>query len=106
MEVLRSSGYLGNSTNHAKSPLDAPVILKLENLASTQLLLRLTPITNAKSYNVQTSVNGNGGWTDAGSYTQARRIVLGGLTPGTSTTCGPAPSAAARDRATGARRFH
>jgi hypothetical protein len=63
--------------------LDQPVILQLDNLASTQLLLRLTPITNAKSYQVQTNTNGNGTWAEAGIYTQARRIALTNLTPGT-----------------------
>jgi hypothetical protein len=33
---------------------------------------------------VQTNTNGNGTWLDAGIYTQARRIVLGNLTPGTT----------------------
>jgi hypothetical protein len=56
----------------------------VDNLATTKLLVRLTPITNARSYNVQTNTNGNGTWQDAGIYTQARRIVLGNLTPGTT----------------------
>lgn len=55
------------------------------NLATTQLLVRLTPITNAKSYNMQTNT-GNGTWVDAGIFTQARRIVLEGLAPGTTYT--------------------
>ncbi len=49
---------------------------------TTQLLLRLTPVTNAKSYQLQISTAG-GAWTEAGIYTQARRIVLPGLTSGT-----------------------
>ena len=57
---------------------------RVDNLATTKLLVRLTPVTNAKSYNVQTNTNGNGTWTDAGIYTQARRIVVGSLTPGTT----------------------
>jgi Fibronectin type III domain len=65
------------------APLNQPVILDIENLASTQLLLRLQPILNAKSYQVQTAPAANGPWTEAGIYTQARRIVLLGLTPGT-----------------------
>ena len=84
LEMLLSSGYYAASTNRAPSPLDQPGIVELRNLAATQLLLRVTPITNAKSYQVQTNTNGNGTWTDAGIYTQARRIVLGNLTPGTT----------------------
>jgi hypothetical protein len=83
LEMLLSSGYYANSTNHAQSPLDPPAITELSNLAGTQLLLRVTPVTNARSYQVQTSLNGNGAWAEAGIYTQARRIVLTNLTPGT-----------------------
>ena len=56
----------------------------LDNVATTQLLVRLTPVPRAKSYLLQTSANGNGGWQDAGIFTQARRIVLSSLTPGTN----------------------
>ncbi len=84
LDVLLTSGFYANSTNRAQSPLIPPSITDLENMATTKLLVRLSPVTNAKSYNVQTNTNGNGTWTDAGIYTQARRIVLGNLTPGTT----------------------
>jgi hypothetical protein len=84
LDVLLTSGFYANSTNRAQSPLEAPTVSDVENLATTKLLVRLTPVTNAKSYNVQTNTNGNGAWTDAGIFTQARRIVLGSLTPGTT----------------------
>jgi hypothetical protein len=84
LDMLLTSGFYANSTNRAQSPLITPVITGLENLATTKLLVRLTPVTNARSYNVQTNTNGNGAWADAGIYTQARRIVLGSLTPGTT----------------------
>ncbi len=84
LEMLLSSGYYATSTNHAQAPLDQPVIVDIENLATTELLLRLSPVLNAKSYQVQTNTNGNGTWQDAGIFTQARRIVLGSLTPGTT----------------------
>ena len=84
LDVLLTSGFYANSADRAQSPLDLPTITDVENLATTKLLVRLTPVTNARSYNVQTNTNGNGTWTDAGIYTQARRIVLGNLTPGTT----------------------
>ena len=84
LEMLLSSGYIANSTNRAQSPLDQPVITELSNIASTQLLLRITPVTNARSYQVQTNTNGNGTWAEAGIFTQARRILLTNLTPGTT----------------------
>lgn len=83
LETLLSSGYDVVSTNRAQAPLYQPLILSIENLATTQLLLRLQTVLNAKSYQVQISTSVNGPWQEAGIYTAARRIVLMGLTPGT-----------------------
>jgi hypothetical protein len=83
LEVLLTSGFYATSTNRTQVPLDAPQIGELSALGGGQLLLRLTPITNARAYQVQTSPNGGTTWTDAGIYSSARRIVLDGLTPGT-----------------------
>jgi hypothetical protein len=60
------------------------VILLLANLAPTQLLLRLTTIVNANSYQVQTSVDGGKTWQDAIISPKAYRIVLDNL-PSAST---------------------
>jgi hypothetical protein len=80
LETALSSGFNVVSTNRAPAPLDAPVIVDIENLASTQFLLRLNPMANVRSFQVQTSTDGKT-WTEAGIYTQSRRIVLMGLTP-------------------------
>jgi len=82
LEDILSAGFQAASTNHAQFPLDQPVILELSNLAPTQLLLRLTPIVTAKSYQAQTSVDAGKTWQEAGIFTQARRIVLDGLVSG------------------------
>jgi len=58
--------------------------VSLLNNGSTQLLLRLLPVLNAKLYQLQTSTDGGKTWVEAGMSTQARRIVLKGLTPGTT----------------------
>jgi hypothetical protein len=50
------------------------------------------PVTNAKAYEVQLT-NGSHPPVDAGTFTQARRIILPGLTPGATS--------AARARAMG-----
>ena len=55
-------------------------MVNLVNGLSSQLILRMQPVVNAKSYEVQTK-NG-GGWTPAGIFTQARKITLPRLTPG------------------------
>jgi len=83
LEKLLSSGFTPVNTNHAQAPLDQPTIVDIENLATTQLLIRLLPILNAKSYQAQTGAAAAGPWQEAGIYSQARRIVLTGLTPGT-----------------------
>jgi hypothetical protein len=81
--TLLSSGFDIISTNRAQAPLDQPVIVAIINLATTQILIRLLSILNAKSYQMQIATSANGPWQEAGIYTQARRIVLPGLTPGT-----------------------
>jgi hypothetical protein len=83
LETLLSSGYDVVSTNRAQAPLDQPVILQISNLATTQLLLRAQTVLNARSYQAQLATAANGPWSEAGIYTQARRIVLMSLTPGT-----------------------
>jgi len=83
VETLLSSGFNVISTNRASTPLTQPVIVNISNLATTQLLVRLITVLNAKSYQVQLAAAATGPWMDEGIYTQARRIVLMNLTPGT-----------------------
>ena len=83
VETLLSSGYDIVSTNRAQSPLEQPNISQILNLATTQILIRVLSILNAKSYQVQMATSANGPWLEAGIFTQPRRIVLTGLTPGT-----------------------
>ena len=66
----------------APAPLDQPLITALENLGTTQVLLRLSPMANVRSFQVQTGTDGKT-WQEAGIYTQGRRIVLQALTPAT-----------------------
>jgi hypothetical protein len=80
LSTLLSSGYEAASTNRAQSALATPTIVGLDNGMTTQLILRMQPVANARSYEVQTK-NG-GGWVPAGVFTQSRGIVLPGLTPG------------------------
>jgi hypothetical protein len=84
LEKLLATGYLPVSTNRASSPLDDTSIVSLLNNGTTQLLLQLLPVRNAKSYQVQTSTDGGKTWVEACISTQARRIVLTGLIPGTT----------------------
>ncbi|MGH7951611.1 MAG: fibronectin type III domain-containing protein [Limisphaerales bacterium] len=85
LAMLLSSGYQAASTNRAQSQLATPSIMDIENELSTQLVVRLSPIPNAYAYEAQAK-NGTGGFVPAGTFTQARRIILTGLTPGQTYT--------------------
>jgi hypothetical protein len=84
MEKLLATGYLPVSTNRSSSPLDDTSIVGLSNNGSTQVLLQLLPVRNAKLYQVQTSTDGGKTWVEVCLSTQARRIVLSNLVPGTT----------------------
>jgi hypothetical protein len=82
LAMLLSSGFNSTSNNRAQIELPAPVVLAVENPMSQQLALRLGPVQTARAYEVRISY-GTSGWQGVGVFTQARRIVLGNLTPGT-----------------------
>jgi hypothetical protein len=80
--TLLSSGYLAASRNNAQTPLLKPWVRKILNNGPGQLLLRITPVANARSYQIQVQ-EGDGSWQEAGFSNQARRIMVANLTPGT-----------------------
>jgi Fibronectin type III domain len=82
LEMLLATGYLPVSTTRSSAPLDDTAIAALMNNGTTQALLRLQPVVNAKAYQVQTSLDGGTTWVEATLSSQARRIVLTGLVPG------------------------
>jgi len=84
MELLLSTGYLPVSTNRTSSPLDDTTIVSLLNNGTTQVLLQLAPVANAKTYQVQTSTDGGKTWLEVSISTRAKRIVLTSLVPGTT----------------------
>lgn len=84
MAVLLASGFPANTSNRRpQTKLDCPLILGIENEGTAKLGVRLQPVQYAKSYEVRAT---NGATTPAASVisTQARHIVMGNLTPGTS----------------------
>jgi hypothetical protein len=83
LTTLLSSGFLAVSTNRAQSPLPKPVVLRLENGISGQLVARLQTGSNVRAFEAQIK-NGTGGWLPAGIFMQARRIELNSLTPGST----------------------
>ena len=85
MEMLLATGYLPVSYNRTSSPLDDTAILGLLNNGTTQVLLQLQPVRNANVYQVETSADGGKTWVEAClPSSQARRILLANLVPGTT----------------------
>jgi Fibronectin type III domain len=84
LEMLLATGFLPVSTNRASSPLDDTDIVSLQNNGTTQALLDLLPVRNARSYQLQISTDGGKTWTEAGISTRATRIMLPNLIPGTT----------------------
>lgn len=78
---MLSSGFKPANQNNAQRPLEKPMILKVLNEQSRQLVLRVTPIANARNYQVQIRV-GDGPWQDLPVVSKARRVEVGNLTPG------------------------
>jgi hypothetical protein len=81
--ALVSSGFKVASQNRVPAPLTRPAIAKILNERVQELVLRVTPVANARSYQLQMQ-GGAGGWQEAGFFTQARRIVVTNLTSGTN----------------------
>jgi hypothetical protein len=81
LTVILSSGFVVNSTDRTRRPLPKPVILDIDNFASTQLMVRLGAVDNARSYEFRTRV-GSADWKNAGVFTKSRGVVLDNLTPG------------------------
>ncbi len=88
MAKLLSSGFNAVNMNRAQSPLDTPLIVEIVNGISGQLVVKVKPVKNAKSYEVRVAVVAPGGatgpWQDAGDFTDSRQMIVEGLTPGTN----------------------
>ena len=79
-QVLTSGFDLVNP-NTTPMPLDQPVFA-LDNSLTTQLVIWLTAVTNAKAYQLQYAA-GAGPWLEAGIFPNTKNIALTNLTPGT-----------------------
>ena len=78
---LLSSGFDAVSSNRAQTQLHRPVITRLDNGMSTQLIVRMPPVPNARCYETRL-------WIVPGQYLPSqlfgstRDVILAGLTPG------------------------
>jgi hypothetical protein len=83
LTVMLSSGFNVNHTDRTRHALPKPVVLNIDNFASTQLMVRLGAVDNARSYEFRTRV-GAAEWQNAGVFTKSRGVLLENLTPGTT----------------------
>ncbi len=90
LATLLTSGFDAVSTNRAQTPLEPPHIRSIENGNSGQLLIRVSPVKNAKCYEVRHAAIAPGGapgpWLSGSLFTDSRNMPLNGLTPGTNYT--------------------
>ena len=82
LPTLLTSGFETMSKNQLPSQLPIPSIIAVINERSMELLLRVTSVRNARSYQVRMK-NGDDTWRPTVDFSQARRIVMKDLTPGT-----------------------
>lgn len=83
---LLASGFEAVSTNRASVPLEQPIIKDIVNGMSTQLIVRVGRVDNARAYEVRYALIGPDGapgpWQTTQLFTSARGMKVGGLTPG------------------------
>ncbi len=81
LEKLLSSGFDPISTNRAQTPLPQPTDVNITNGDTSQLVISVATIPNAKSWEARAKI-GNADWSASTISTNSRRITLSGLTRG------------------------
>jgi hypothetical protein len=84
LSTLLSSGFINTPPPSAPVQLPAPTIQSLDNYGTTKALMRVGPLTNARSYEWQLSTDNGVTWVNGGMSLQARRSIVTGLIPGTA----------------------
>jgi hypothetical protein len=84
--LLTSTGFRAASTVRTLGPLPKAVIASVDNGHTTQLLVTITKIQKAASYELyiaQVAAGGGvGDYKQVGTFTRSRKIPVNGLTPG------------------------
>jgi hypothetical protein len=83
LATLLSSGFEAVGGRAPSEPLGAPVVLRIENIESTRLALKVSPVPNARAYEVR-KMNGTGGWVPATIGTKSRKLEVTDLVPGST----------------------
>jgi hypothetical protein len=88
LAVLLSSGFQAAASTRNRPALASPSILSIEFGNTAELVLRVTPIANARCYDVRSAAvgagNAPGPWQPAGLLTNSRSMPIAGLVPGTT----------------------
>ena len=86
--IVLSSGFQVAGNSRVRSPLSKPVIISIDAGKSTELVLKLSPVSNSRIFDVEFAPlganNTPGDWKDAGLFTNSRSITVGNLVPGTT----------------------
>lgn len=82
LTVMLSSGYWSTAVERTRKPLAKPAILNIDNIATTQLMVRAGRLDNARAYEARIRV-GDQEWKSVGVFTKARGMLLPDLVPGT-----------------------
>ncbi len=82
LALLLSSGFKAVNPNRTSVPLDTPVILNVDNQATSKLFADLDSIANAAAYQVKVSTP-QGEVLPTIESTRSRRIEVQNLVPGT-----------------------
>ena len=81
LEKLLSSGFEPTSTNRVSQPLPQPASPTVRNGNTTELIVSVTSVPNARSYETRVKPE-EGDWQQSVFTTGSRRITVSGLTPG------------------------
>jgi Fibronectin type III domain len=90
LDALLSAGFPAKDTHHAPTPIPQAIIRTIKNGITTQLVLGVKKIPNAKTYEVQYAAvspdGAQGPWQDPIPFTNTRSVRVNDLSPGTTYT--------------------
>jgi hypothetical protein len=90
MNIFLSSGFQPRSSMRTSAqPLDQPMIQSIDQGPTGQLLVSITPVRKAKSYELRFGIAGSGGaapaaWSTLMAPNARTAVSISGLTPGTT----------------------
>jgi hypothetical protein len=85
LNTMLTTGFIMIApTPRTAVPLEAPRVTLLNDAGPTRLRVQFPRVPNARSFQVQSCVNGSAeGWKEVGLFNSSRGILLENLTPGT-----------------------